>query len=160
MVYKSHRGFMVGTLALRLLSAVAPVAMLWIGKLIIEAVELYYRGGQPVDWSYLWTLVVIELVIATGAEIISRASNLMEGLLGEHFRNEVSVRLMVHSATLDVAQFEDAALAQIAPGRLLRRIALRHGGSGGGDKRAAEKQGGKDSFHDKRSIAPRALNRF
>ncbi|MEE2898279.1 MAG: ABC transporter ATP-binding protein [Gemmatimonadota bacterium] len=108
MVYKSHRGFMVGTLALRLLSAVAPVAMLWIGKLIIEAVELYYRGGQPVDWSYLWTLVVIELVIATGAEIISRASNLMEGLLGEHFRNEVSVRLMVHSATLDVAQFEDA----------------------------------------------------
>jgi ATP-binding cassette subfamily B protein len=82
--------------------------MLWIGKLIIEAVELYYRGAEPVDWSYLWTLVAIELAVATTAEIISRASNLTEGFLGEHFRNEVSVRLMEHSATLDVAQFEDA----------------------------------------------------
>jgi len=71
-------------------------------------VELYYRGGQPVDWSYLWTLVAIELVVATGAEIVSRASNLTEGLLGEQLRNEVSVRLMEHSARLDVAQFEDA----------------------------------------------------
>lgn len=60
------------------------------------------------DWSYLWTLVAIELVVATGAEIVSRASNLTEGLLGEQLRNEVSVRLMEHSARLDVAQFEDA----------------------------------------------------
>ncbi len=108
MVYRAHRGFMVATLAFRLLRALAPVTMLWIGKLIIEAVELYYRGGEPVDWPYLWTLVAIELAVATTAEIISRASNLTEGFLGEHFRNEVSVRLMEHSATLDVAQFEDA----------------------------------------------------
>ena len=108
MVYRAHRGFMVATLVFPLLRALAPVTMLWIGKLIIEGVELYYRGGEPAEWPYLWTLVAIELAVATTAEIIWRASNLTEGFLGEHFRNEVSVRLMEHSATLDVAQFEDA----------------------------------------------------
>ena len=107
MVYQAHRGFTVATLFFRLFRALAPVTLLWIGKLIIEAVELYYRGGQPVDWSYLWTLVAIELVVAVSTEVFSRGSGLMEGLLGEHFRNEVSVRIMVHAATLDVAQFED-----------------------------------------------------
>ena len=108
MVYQAHRGFTVATLIFRVLRALAPVTMLWVGKLIIEAVELYYRGGEPVDWPYLWTLVAIELVVATSAEVISRGSGLVEGLLGEQFRNEVSVRIMKHAATLDVAQFEDA----------------------------------------------------
>ena len=107
MVYRAHRGFTVATLTFRLLRALAPVTMLWVGKLIIEAVELYYRGDAPVDWSYLWTLVAIELVVATSAEVIARGSGLVETLLGERFRNEVSVRIMEHAGTLDVAQFED-----------------------------------------------------
>ena len=108
MVYQAHRGFTVATLVFRLLRALAPITMLWIGKLIIEAVELSYRGDQPVDWTYLWTLVAIELVVATGNEVIARGSGLVESLLGEQFRNEVSVSVMKHAATLDVAQFEDA----------------------------------------------------
>ncbi len=108
MVYQAHPRFAVATLSFRLLRALAPITLLWIGKLIIEVVELYYRGGQPVDWPYLWTLVAIELVVAILTEVLSRGSGLVEGLLGEHFRNEVSVRVMEHAATLDVAQFEDA----------------------------------------------------
>ena len=80
---------------------------MWVGKLIIEAVEIYYRAGQQVDLSYLWTLVAIELVIAVVGDALSRGSNLVEGLLSEMFNNHVSIRIMEHAAKLDVAQFED-----------------------------------------------------
>ncbi len=60
------------------------------------------------DWRHLWTLIAIELVIAVAAEVLSRGSNLVEGLLGEHFRSDVAIRVMEHAATLDVAQFEDS----------------------------------------------------
>ena len=40
-------------------------------------------------------------------EILARASSLIESLLGDLFSNAMSVRLMEHAATLDLAQFED-----------------------------------------------------
>jgi ATP-binding cassette subfamily B protein len=108
MVYETHRGYTVAIVALRVVRALVPLGLLWIGKLIIEAVETYYQGGAPVDWRHLGTLVVIELVIAVGGEALARASSLLESLLGDLFSNRISVRLMEHAARLDVAQFEDA----------------------------------------------------
>jgi len=108
MVYETHRGYTAAIVGLRVLRAVVPLGLLWIGKLIIEAVEAYYRGAQPVDWPHLALLVGIELMIALGGESLARVSSLLESLLGDLFSNRVSVRLMEHAARLDVAQFEDA----------------------------------------------------
>ncbi len=108
MVYQTHRGYTVAIVALRVVRALVPLGLLWIGKLIIEAVESYYKGAQPVNWRHLALLVGVELVIAVGGEALARASSLLESLLGDLFSNRVSVRLMEHAARLDVAQFEDA----------------------------------------------------
>ncbi len=108
MVYHTHRGYTIAIIALRLVRSVVPLALLWIGKLIIEAVELSYRSGQDVDWRRLGLLVALELGIALCGEGLARASLLLESLLGDLFSNRVSVRLMEHAAQLDVAQFEDA----------------------------------------------------
>lgn len=108
MVYETHRGYTVAIVGLRVVRAVVPLGLLWIGKLIIEAVEAYYRGAQPVNWPHLALLVGVELMIAVGGEGLARASSLLESLLGDLFSNRVSVRLMEHAARLDVAQFEDA----------------------------------------------------
>ena len=59
MVYRNNPRYTVAILAFRLIQALVPISLLWVGKLIIEAVEIYYRAGQQVDWSYLWTLVAI-----------------------------------------------------------------------------------------------------
>ena len=107
MVYRTHPSYTITILAFRLVQALVPVSLLWVGKLIIEAVEVYYRAGQQVDWPYLWTLVAIELAIAVVGDALSRGSNLVEGLLSELFNNDVSIRIMEHAAKLDVAQFED-----------------------------------------------------
>lgn len=108
MVYQTHRGYTLAIIGLRVLRALVPLALLWVAKLIIETVELYYRSGAPVDWNRLVLLVVLELGIALAGEGLARASSLLESLLGDLFSNRVSVRLMEHAARLDVAQFEDA----------------------------------------------------
>lgn len=108
MVFATHRGYTVAIVALRVVRALVPLALLWVGKLIIESVEVSYRDGQAVDWGHLALLVAVELGIAVTGEALARVSSLLESLLGDLFANRVSVRLMRHAATLDVAQFEDA----------------------------------------------------
>jgi ATP-binding cassette subfamily B protein len=63
--------------------------------------------GAPPDWPRHTELVLLELAIVIGGEVLARASVLVESLLGDLFSNRISVRLMRHAATLDLAQFED-----------------------------------------------------
>src|SRR5439155_17108945 len=61
-------------------------------------------GGSS---SHLWMLVGLELGVVVGGDLLARASNLVEGSLGDLFTNRISIRLMRHAATLDLHQFED-----------------------------------------------------
>ncbi|HET9531998.1 MAG TPA: ABC transporter ATP-binding protein [Blastocatellia bacterium] len=107
LVWETHRGFTIAMILLRLLRATVPVATLWVGKLIIDAVVgLRENGG---DLTRLWQLVALEVAIVTAGEVLSRTSVLVESLLGDLFSNHTSVRLMEHAATLDLYHFEDPA---------------------------------------------------
>src|SRR6058998_287782 len=111
LVYQTHRGYTVAILALRAIRSFVPLAVLWIGKLIIDGVIGAARartGDAPVDWWHLGGLVALELGIAISGEGLARLSSLLESLLGDLFSNRISVRLMQHAATLDLAQYEDA----------------------------------------------------
>ncbi len=111
LVYETHRGYTVAILLLRALRAGIPLAVLWVGKLIIDAVVAAFGAqsrGAPVDWWHLGLLVGFELGFAVVGEGLARASSLLESLLGDLFSNRISVRLMQHAATLDLAQYEDA----------------------------------------------------
>jgi ATP-binding cassette subfamily B protein len=110
MVWDTHRGFVAAILVLRALRAVVPLAVLWVGKLIIDAVVgaiQAHGAGQPVDWARMIELVLLEMAFAVLGEGLARAGTLVESLLGDLFSNRVSVRLMEHAATLDLRQFED-----------------------------------------------------
>ena len=105
LVWQTDRLLTAATAVLRVTRAFVPVALLWIGKLIIDEV-IRARAAGP-NWSRLALLVGIELAIAVGSDLLGRASQLVEGLLGDLFTNRMSIRLMEHAATLDLAQFED-----------------------------------------------------
>jgi len=92
---------------LRVARAFVPVATLWIGKLIIDAVIALRQDHSHL--SSLWKLVALEIAIVVAGEVLARASALVESLLGDLFSNYTSVRLMEHAATLDLQQFEDPA---------------------------------------------------
>ena len=106
LVWDTKPAAVAGILALRLVQAFVPVAMLWVGKLIIDEV-VASLGVPEVDWTRLLTLLAIELGLALVSDAMQRGSALLESLLGDLFSNRMSVRLMEHAATLDLEHFED-----------------------------------------------------
>src|SRR5829696_1335653 len=113
MVWETEPRYVIGILLLRVARSAVPLAVLWIGKLIVDgvvhAINLHNSGG-PIPWSRLGFLIGIELAIALVGEGLSRVSALLESLLGDLFANRTSVQLMQHAATLDLEQFENAEI--------------------------------------------------
>jgi ATP-binding cassette, subfamily B, bacterial len=108
LVWETHRGLTAAVAALALVQAAVPVLTLWVGKLIIDAVVAAARDGlAPGDARRLWGLVALEVAITVGGDLLGRVASLAQGLLADRFGNRMSVRLMEHAATLDLAQFED-----------------------------------------------------
>jgi ATP-binding cassette subfamily B protein len=105
LIWRTHRGFATAMMILRVLRSVVPVATFWVGKLILDSVIAAKAGTG--DIGHVWRYLVLEVGIVLVAEILARASSLVESLLGDLFSNAMSVRLMEHAAKLDLAQFED-----------------------------------------------------
>lgn len=108
LIWETSPGLTIGNVLLRLLKSAIPLAMLYVGKLIIdEVIRLINTSGES-DMTFLWTVVAIELGLALLSEIINRGITLMDSLLGDLFSNTTSVKLIRHAATLDLYQFEDS----------------------------------------------------
>jgi ATP-binding cassette, subfamily B, bacterial len=105
MVWETHRGYALTMIVLRVARAFIPVATFWIGKLIIDGVIAARAGNGTL--AALWRYIAMELAIVATGEIMARVSALVESLLSDLFSNKMSVRLMEHAATLDLAQFEN-----------------------------------------------------
>ena len=113
MVWETNPGYVVGILVLRIARSVVPLAVLWIGKLIVDEVVHSINvcaGRRRGRLEPSRVLVGIELGIALVGEGLSRVSALLESLLGDLFANRTSVQLMKHAAQLDLEQFEDAEI--------------------------------------------------
>jgi ATP-binding cassette subfamily B protein len=106
MVWATKPSYGLGIVLVRIVNAFTPLAMLWVGKLIIDAVVANIGVASP-DWGLLIRLVALELGIALLSDALGRLSALLESLLGDLFSNEMSVRLMRHAAILDLQHFED-----------------------------------------------------
>ena len=106
MVWATSPWLSVGTLALRGVAALLPLAMLWVSKLIIDVVVRSIRH-QTVPHGLVWKLILLDLALAVISDTLSRFISLLDSLLGDLFTNHVSVRLMEHATTLDLVSFED-----------------------------------------------------
>ncbi len=118
MVWSISPRLMAGSLALRLVRALVPIAGLYIGKLIIDdVVHLVQMPDRPVSFEawlasghleWLGVLLLAEFGVAVVGDVLLRFVGLTESLLAEQVTNGSSVRLMEHAATLDLEDFEDA----------------------------------------------------
>ncbi len=118
MVWRTSPGLAAASVALRLVRAFAPVATLYVGKLIIdEVVRLVGTPAKPEafqQWlesgllTRIGLLLLIEFALTVMADVLGRVVSLIDSLLSERVTNASSVRLMEHAATLDLEVFEDA----------------------------------------------------
>ncbi len=106
MVWETSPPMVVATTILRLIRALLPLAMLWVSKLILDAVvgRIMHKSG---NLQRVWKLVALELGLAVASDVLGRVNTLFDSLLGDRFTNRVSVRLMKHATELDLASFED-----------------------------------------------------
>ena len=90
----------------RLLTAVSPVVLLWVGKLIIDEV-IFQISLDVQDLSQLWTYVAIELSVAVLADLLNRLINLTDGLIGDLYSNASSEKIIRKTNELTLEQLED-----------------------------------------------------
>jgi ATP-binding cassette subfamily B protein len=106
MVWDTGPALTTATIVLRLISSLIPVAQLWVGKLIIDQVVRAIQG-RITDPHRIWVYLAYEIALAVLSDLLSRAVNLSDSLLGDKFTNFVSLRLMEHANRLDLVSFED-----------------------------------------------------
>ena len=99
-------GLITAGLALRLVSALIPVAMLWVGQLIIDGIvtAIAHPGNLP---SNMWFLLGMEFFLALAGNFVWRTIDYCDVLVADRFMREVSLRIMNHAARLDLQSFED-----------------------------------------------------
>ena len=111
LVWQTSPRIMVANALLRIARSATPVAILYVGKLIIDQVILLARthDTSTTATNHLWELIALEFGLAILSDGLSRAISLMDSLLGDLFANFTSIRIMRHAASLDLDQFEDSS---------------------------------------------------
>lgn len=119
-VWQTSPALTLASLGLRIIRALLPVAMLYVGKLIIDtALHLSQHGAgfPPLNEALssgllnpLLGLLALEFGLAIASDLLGRLVSYADALLSELFANATSVRLMEHAATLDLEDFEDPDL--------------------------------------------------
>jgi ATP-binding cassette subfamily B protein len=109
LIWQTSPALTLGNIALRLLRAALPLAMLYIGRLILDdIVQLSRLPAASRAVSPVFGLVALEFGLVLLTDALGRAVALLDSLLGDLFANASSVRLMRHAAELDLDQFEDS----------------------------------------------------
>src|SRR5690348_10530891 len=80
LVWETSPPLVITTIILRLIRALIPVAMLWVSKLILDAVVTWvshHSNGTATIWKY----VAIEFGLAVASDFLGRANTLCDSLL-------------------------------------------------------------------------------
>ena len=108
LVWDAAPRVVAGGLALRVASALIPLAVLGVSKWIIDLVVAAVKHPGPLPRE-IWILLAVEFLLAAVNNIFGRAIDYTDARLADEFTREVSLRVMNHAATLDLASFEDPA---------------------------------------------------
>ncbi|MBV9769517.1 MAG: ABC transporter ATP-binding protein [Bryobacterales bacterium] len=91
-------------IALRVISALIPLAILAVTKAIINILEAKHTGTIPPQ---MWWLLTAEFLLAAANLVLGRSIDYTDARLADEFTREVSLRLIQHATKLDLATFED-----------------------------------------------------
>jgi len=98
----------LSNMGLRIITAIIPSALLFIGKLIIDQIIYFSKNPHLHNYGLVWKLILVEFLLAISSDLLSKVQSLLEGILGDLVSNSTSVRLMEHAGKLDLEQFEDS----------------------------------------------------
>ncbi|WP_417619468.1 ABC transporter ATP-binding protein [Oceanihabitans sediminis] len=106
-IWKTNKKLFLVSACCRLIGAVLPVIILWIGKIIIDEIILQTKT-EVSDLNILWTYVAIEFGLIILSDLVSRAISLTDGLLGDAYSIDSSVKIIKKTNQINISLLEDA----------------------------------------------------
>jgi ATP-binding cassette subfamily B protein len=90
----------------RLAVSVIPVSLLWVTRIIIDAIDrhIWYHTALP---HYFWWLVGLEFALAGLSAMLGRVLSYFDTVLADKFTRHISTRIMEHASRLDLTRYED-----------------------------------------------------
>lgn len=107
LVWEAAPGIVVAELAIRAITGLLPVAMLWVTKYIIDDIVNHIKPHNAALPSYFWWLVVLEFSLACLGTILSRATDFCDTVLADKYARYISIKIMDHGSRLDLTAYED-----------------------------------------------------
>ena len=96
---------------LTVVAAALPVAIAWVGKLIVDAVVAAQATTDATDRELAYNLVIrwviVELGLVIGLGLFERSMELMRQLVGSRLGIDLNVVILEKALTLDLRHFED-----------------------------------------------------
>jgi ATP-binding cassette subfamily B protein len=106
-IWKVNKSLFLLSAFCRLIGALLPVVILWIGKLIIDEIILQISLDAP-NYNLLWTYVAAEFTLVIVSDLISRAISLTDGLLGDEYNIASSVTIIKKTNQINISLLEDS----------------------------------------------------
>lgn len=106
-IWKVNKKLFLLSAFCRLIGALIPVVILWIGKLIIDEIILQISLEHP-DYYMLWSYVAAEFALVILSDLISRAISLTDGLLGDAYNIATSVTIIKKTNQINISLLEDS----------------------------------------------------
>lgn len=106
-IWKTNKKLFLISALCRLIAALLPVIILWVGKIIIDEIIRITTQGEK-DFSELWKYVLIEFVLIIISDLVSRAISLTDGILGDQYNIKTSVKIIQKTNEVDISLLEDS----------------------------------------------------
>ena len=110
LAFRSSPGLLTLMVLCALLAATLPAAAAWVARLIVDGVADALRGGDTawrVEREHLIGLIALEALLISMVIAAQRGLSTCQSMLRTSLGNRVTDLVLVKSAALDLAQFED-----------------------------------------------------
>lgn len=108
LVWATSRGVTIALGVGAVVSGVAPTAMAWAGKRLVDAIVTASATHEVADRDAALMWVAIEAGLALVLMISTRLINILRSLLRAQLGNRINVMILEKALSLDLTQFEDS----------------------------------------------------
>lgn len=106
-IWRTNKSLFLTSALCRIVAALLPVAILWVGKLIFDAIIQITTHGEK-DYSELWQSVVIEFILVVLSDLVGRAISLTDGILGDQYNINSSIKIIRKTNEIDISLLENS----------------------------------------------------
>ncbi|HBK83077.1 MAG TPA: ABC transporter ATP-binding protein [Flavobacterium sp.] len=106
-IWQTNKKLFIVSALCRWVAAVLPIAILWVGKIIIDQIIFITSQGIK-DFSALWQYVLLEFILVILSDLMSRAISLTDGILGDQYNINTSIKIIEKTNEVDISLLENS----------------------------------------------------